>query len=77
MEKSRDGKWHEVEDADTYGEEYKKYNQTVIGRALVLSKLEEAAMLQAITLEESFMVVKYSYVDAASTFDNRMANVIY
>jgi hypothetical protein len=39
-----------VEDADTYGEEYKKYNRTVIGRALVLSKLEEAAMLRATTV---------------------------
>jgi hypothetical protein len=45
VEKSGDGKWHEVEDVDSYGEEYKKYDQTVFGRALVLSKLEEAAML--------------------------------
>jgi hypothetical protein len=66
-----------VEDADAYGEEYKKYDRTVIGRALVLSKLEEAAMLWAITSEESFAGVKCSYVDAASAFDKRMANVIY
>jgi hypothetical protein len=45
VEKLGDGKWHEVEDADAYGEEYKKYDWTVIGRALVFSKLEEAAML--------------------------------
>jgi hypothetical protein len=49
----------------------------VIGRALVLSKLEEAAMLQATTSEESFMGVKCSYVDAAGTLDKRMADVIY
>jgi hypothetical protein len=77
VEKSRDGKWHEVEDANTYGEEYKKYNQTVISRALVLSKLEEAAMLQATTSVESFVCVKCSYVDAAGAFDKRMADVIY
>jgi hypothetical protein len=60
VEKSRDGKWHEVEDADAYGEEYKKYDRTMIGRALVLSKLEEATMLRATTSEESFAVVKHS-----------------
>jgi hypothetical protein len=76
VEKSGDGKWHEVEDADTYGEEYKNYDRAVIGRALVLSKLEEAAMLRATTSEESFTVVNCSYVDAAGAFDKRMAEVI-
>jgi hypothetical protein len=60
VEKSGDGKWHEVEDADAYGEEYKKYNRMVIGRALVLSKLEEGAMFWATTSEESFMGAKCS-----------------
>jgi hypothetical protein len=66
-----------VEDADTYGEEYKKNDRTVIGRALVLSKLEEAAMLRITTSEESFTVVNHSYVDVAGTFNKRMAEVIY
>jgi hypothetical protein len=39
VEKSGDGKWHEVEDVDACREEYKKYDRTVIGRALILSKL--------------------------------------
>jgi hypothetical protein len=77
VEKSRDGKWHEVEDANAYGEEYKKYNRTVIGRALVLLKLEEATILRATTTKESFVGVKCSYVDAAGTFDKKMADVIY
>jgi hypothetical protein len=77
VEKSGDGKWHEVEDADAYGEEYKKYDRTVIGRALVLSKMEEATMLRAITSKESFVDVKCSYVDVAGAFDKRMADVIY
>jgi hypothetical protein len=66
-----------VEDADAYGEEYKKYDQTVIGRALVLSKFEEAAMLWATTSKESFMGAKCSYVDAAGVFVKRMADIIY
>jgi hypothetical protein len=77
VEKSGDGKWQEVEDADAYGEEYKKYDRMVIGRALVLSKLEEAAMLRATTLEESFAGIKCSYLDAVGAFDKRMADVIY
>jgi hypothetical protein len=77
VEKSGDGKWHKVEDADAYGEEYKKYDRTVIGRALVLSKFEEAAMLWTTMSEESFMGAKCSYVDAACAFDKRMADVIY
>jgi hypothetical protein len=77
VEKSGDGKWHEVEDANAYGEEYKKYDRMVIGRALVLSKLEEAAMLRITTSEESFAGVKCSYVDAAGTFDKRMVDVTY
>ena len=76
MEKLRNGKWHEVEDAGVYGKEYKKYDRTVIGRALVLSKLEEASMLATIS-KESFAVVKHSYVDEATAFDKRMADVIY
>ena len=77
VEKLGDGKRHEVEDADAYGNEYKKYNRTVIGRALVLLNLEEAAMLWATTSEESFASVKYSYVDVVGAFDKRMADVIY
>jgi hypothetical protein len=77
VEKSGDGKWHEVEDADTYREEYKKYNQTVIGRALFLSKLEEVAMLRATMSKESFVGVKCSYVDAAGAFNKRIVDVIY
>jgi hypothetical protein len=49
----------------------------VDGRALVLSKLEEAAMLRATKSEESFTSAKCSYVDAAGAFDKRMVDVIY
>jgi hypothetical protein len=43
-----------VEDADVYGIEYMKYNCTLIGRALVLVKLEEVAKLWAKMSDESF-----------------------
>ena len=77
VEKSRDGKWHKVEDAEVYGEEYKKYDQMVIGRALVFTKLEEATMLQAIMSEESFVAIERSYVDVAGTFEKKMVDVIH
>ena len=34
-------------------------------------------MLRATMSEESFMGVKCSYMDAAGTFDKKMADVIY
>ena len=77
MEKSKDGKWHKVEDADAYGEEYKKYDQMVIGRALVLSKLEGTAILWATTSEKSFVAAEHSYVDVAGAFNKKMADVIH
>jgi hypothetical protein len=77
VEKAEDGKWHEVEEANVYGKEYSKYACTVIGRALVLSKLEEAAKLRATMSEESFKDEKCSYVIAAGVFDKRMGDVIY
>ena len=49
----------------------------MIGRALVLSKLEEATMLRATMSEESFVATKYSYVDVAGAFDKEMANIIH
>ena len=49
----------------------------MIGRILVLSKLEEVAMVWTTTSEESFLGIKCSYVDAAGAFNKRMADVIY
>ena len=77
MEKSGDGKWHEVEDANAYGEEFKKYNQTMIGRILVLLKFKEDAKLWTTMSEESFMGAKCSSTDAACALNKKMADVIY
>jgi hypothetical protein len=49
----------------------------LIGRALVLSKLEEVAKLWATILEESFQDAECFYVDAASAFDKRMGDVVH
>jgi hypothetical protein len=71
------GHWHKVEDTDVYGEDYRKYNCIVIGRALVLSKLEEGAKLWSIMSEQSFKDPKCSYVDAIGAFVKKMGDVIY
>jgi hypothetical protein len=65
-----------VEDADIYGEEYMKYNRTLIGRALVLFELEEAAKFWGTILEESYKDAKCSNMDAAGVFDKKMGDVI-
>jgi hypothetical protein len=66
-----------VEDVEVYGEEYMKYDCTLNGRALVLSKLEEVVKLRAIMSEESFKDVECSYVDAASAFDKKMDDIVH
>jgi hypothetical protein len=65
-----------VEDIDVYREKYMKYDCTLIGRVLVLSKLEEIAKVWATMLEECFKDEKCSYVDVAGAFDKRMGDVI-
>jgi hypothetical protein len=56
-----------VEVVDSYGKEYMKYDHILIGRALVLSKLEEAAKLWITMSKELF-----KNMDVASTIDKRM-----
>jgi RING-H2 zinc finger domain len=75
-EKREDGSWHEVEDEFELGEDYKKYNRTVVGRALFLAKLEEAAKQRSSTGEASFKDVGCCYWDAVHAFDKRIGDVI-
>ena len=58
------------------GDEYKKYKRTLVGRALFLAKLEEAAKLRCLTEEASFKDVECSYWNAVSAFDRRIGDVI-
>ena len=76
VEKGDDGSWHEVEDDIVFGEEYKKYNRTLVGRALFLSKLEEAAKVRSSVDEASFKDVGCCYWDAVHAFDRRIGEVI-
>ena len=74
--KREDGSWHEVADTLDLGEEYKKYDHTPIGRALVLAKLEEAAIYRTSISEDSFKDVEVNYWDAVQKFDKRIGDVI-
>lgn len=76
VEKREDGSWHEVPESTDLGDEYKKYDHTPIGRALVLAKLEEAAIYRTSISEDSFKDVEVSYWDAVDKFDRRISDVI-
>ena len=76
VEKREDGSWHKVEDAIDFGKEYENYNRTPVGRALFLTKLEEAARLRCSIDEASFANVGCDYWDAVSAFDRRIGHVI-
>ena len=76
VERGEDGSWHEVEGDIVWGEEYKKYNRTLVGRALFLAKLEEAAKLRSSIQEASFEDVGCCYWDAVQAFDRRIGDVI-
>ena len=59
-----------------YGEQYSKHDRTLIGRALILSKLEEAARLRTTMSEDKFVDEENSYADVAGAFDKRINDVI-
>jgi hypothetical protein len=65
-----------VEDGDDYGEVYMKHDCTLIGRALVLLKLEEATKLRATMSKESFKDAECSYMDVVGAFDKKMGDII-
>jgi hypothetical protein len=76
VEKGEDGLWHEVTSDIEFGEEYKKYDDRPIGRALVLAKLEEAAHLRISTKEESFKDADCTFWEAVEKFESRIKNII-
>ena len=63
--------------ADVYRKDYMKYNRTLIGRALVLSRLKNVVKLWATISEESFKDVECSYVDVAGASNKRMDDVVH
>lgn len=76
IEKGDGGSWHEVEDDIAIGEEYKRHNRTLVGRALFLAKLEAAAKLRSTMDETTFKDVGCCYWDAVHAFDRRIGDVI-
>ena len=75
VKKGVDKTWHETNNA-VYGEEYSKYKRTLIGRALILSKLEDAARLRTTMSEDMFVDEENSYADVAGAFDKRINDII-
>jgi hypothetical protein len=75
VKKGTDSTWHEANNV-VYGEEYSKYDHSLIGKALVISKLEEAARLRAATTEDMFVDEDNSYADVVGTFNKRINEVI-
>jgi len=75
VNKGADNTWHEINDV-VYGEEYSKYDHSLIGRALVLSKLEEAARLHVAMSEDMFVDEDNFYTDIVGAFNKRINDVI-
>ena len=76
MKKAEDGTWVEVEPGTDFIEQYSTYNRTLIGRALFLSKLEEAAEARALVNLDEKTQTEHSAMDVAKSFDGRMVEII-
>ena len=76
VKKGPDGNWVEVEDTKEFNEQYSVYNHVLIGRALFLSKLEEAAKVRALVEIDGPTNTEHALVDVAGAFDKRMADII-
>ena len=63
MKKAEDGAWVEVEPGTDFIEQYSTYNRTLIGRALFLSKLEEAVEARALTRNHSQSIQPWMWLD--------------
>lgn len=68
--------WVEVEHAQEFNEQYGAYNHTLIGRALFLSKLEEAAKARALVEIDGETTTGHSFVEVAGAFDKRIGDII-
>ena len=77
VQKGPDGNWREVERTQEFNEQYGSYNHTLIGRALFLSKLEEAARIRAIVDTGGQSSTDHALLDVAQAFDRRMRDIIH
>ena len=76
VEKREDGSYHEITDDIELHESYKKYDHTLIGRALVLAKLEEAAKLRISMKDESFEEADINFWDALQIYVKHIDDAI-
>ena len=76
MERGPNDSWVEVNHRDEFDEQYAAYNHTLVNRAFLLSKLEEAAKVRAIYNMDRPLSTPHSSVDIAAAFDKRIANII-
>lgn len=76
VEKREDGSYHEITIDSELHKSYNTYNHTLIGRALVLAKLEEAAKLQDAVKEESFADSDITYWDAVAIYVKHIDDAI-
>ena len=76
VKKGPDNKWVTVEPTVEFKEQYKAYNHALIGRALILSKLEEAAQVCALVDLDGESSTGNTLVEVAGAFDRRMVDII-
>lgn len=76
MQKKEDEEWVVVESSKEFNEVFAAYDHTLIGRALFLSKLEEAAEVRdAVEIDAEFDNPT-PMVDVAEAFDKRVGEII-
>jgi hypothetical protein len=76
VERGPNDSWVEVNHGDEFDEQYAAYNHTLVGRALLLSKLEEAAKVRVVYNTDRPVSTPHSSVDVAAAFDKRIADII-
>ena len=76
VERGPEDSWVEVNHGKEFDEQYKAYDHTLVGRALLLSKLEEAAKVRAVYDTNGQTSTGHSSVDVAAAFDRRIGDII-
>jgi len=76
VQEGPNGNWAEVEHTQEFNEQYRIYNHTLIGRALFLSKLEEAAEVHVLVNVNRLLAIDHALVDMAKAFGRRMVEII-
>jgi hypothetical protein len=78
VRKEANGNWIEVEFTEEFNEQYGKYNHALVGRALFLSKLEEAAKVRSnLPILDGIPYTEQRVQDLARNFDKNMKEVLF